>query len=489
MESDNANKEKQMTKVNTLHRSKPWHLGLKERRAILVFGDLLMGILALILSLYWWDQSMPFIKLNLEYMQRRGYIWFYILPFIWLILLIDLYDPHRAMSWKRSLRVIITAAIIGLGMYAIIYVYNAENPETYLPRLSVAIFLGLVSFLTLAWRLVFIRIFSSNEFMRRVILVGAGRSGQAMLSVIKSIRPEPFLLIGFIDDDPNKVNTQISDIQVLGTSDDLIRVIQENRVSELIVAITGQMQEGMFQALLAAQENGTLITRVPVAYEELVGRVPIQFLEADWILRSFVDTARISTLYEVTKRLIDIFGGLIGTIILGFALPFIGLAIVIDNGRPIFYTQVRSGKGGLPYRILKFRTMRRDAEADGKPKWAKEDDERATRVGKILRRTHFDELPQFFNVLRGDMSLVGPRAERPELVTLFEKHVPFYRARLLVRPGITGWAQVNFGYASTVDETTLKLEYDLYYILHRNLSMDLLILFRTPAMMLGLRGR
>jgi len=130
-----------------------------------------------------------------------------------------------------------------------------------------------------------------------------------------------------------------------------------------------------------------------------------------------------------------------------------------------------------------------DAEPDGVPQWAKEDDERATRVGKFLRKTHLDELPQFINVLIGDMSLVGPRAERPELVELFQKHVPFYRARLLVKPGMTGWAQINFGYASTIDETVIKLEYDLFYVKNRNLLMDLMIIFRTPSTVLWLRGQ
>ncbi len=478
-----------MTEVSTINKTKPWQLGSKERKLLLLTGDLLMSILALVLSLYWWDQSMPFIDLNLDYMQKRGFTWFYALPLLWMIFLFDIHDPHRAMDWKRVVRNILAAAIIGLGLYAIIYVYNAGNPETYLPRLSVAIFLGLVSVLTLGWRLVYIWIFSSQHFLRRVLLVGAGRSGQAMMTIIKDLQPQPFVLVGFIDDDPNKQNTRFNNVEVLGTNQDLIRIIQENRVSELIVAITGQLQEGMFRSLLEAQEKGVLITRMPVAYEELCGRVPIYLLEADWILRSFVDKARISTFYETIKRLIDIAGGMVGTLILALFFPFIGLAILIDSGRPIFYSQIRSGKGGLPYKILKFRTMRKDAEADGKPRWAKEDDERATRIGRILRRTHLDELPQFVNVLIGDMSLVGPRAERPELVSYFENYVPFYRARLLVRPGITGWAQVNFGYASTIDETSLKLEYDLYYILNRSLAMDAMILVRTPAMMLGFRGR
>jgi lipopolysaccharide/colanic/teichoic acid biosynthesis glycosyltransferase len=169
--------------------------------------------------------------------------------------------------------------------------------------------------------------------------------------------------------------------------------------------------------------------------------------------------------------------------------PVLALLIVIDDGRPILYSQTRSGKAGRPYTLYKLRTMRRDAEADGHPQWAKEDDARATRIGKILRKTHLDEIPQFMNVITGEMSLIGPRAERPELVELFQQHVPFYRARLLVKPGITGWAQVNFGYAATIEETVTKLECDLYYIKNRNLWMDIVILLRTPNTVIGFRGR
>ena len=226
-----------------------------------------------------------------------------------------------------------------------------------------------------------------------------------------------------------------------------------------------------------------------VTYEDLLGRVPIRYLEADWILRSFVDQTRVTGFYRVSKRLVDIFGGVIGTLLLLAIMPFVAIAILLDDGHPIFYTQIRSGRAGSPYRIFKFRTMKTDAEADGIPQWAREDDARATRTGRVLRRTHLDELPQFINVLRGEMSLVGPRAERPELVELFQHRVPFYRSRLLVKPGITGWAQINYGYASTIDETIVKLEYDLYYIKHRNLLLDLIILLRTPATIFGFRGR
>jgi len=180
---------------------------------------------------------------------------------------------------------------------------------------------------------------------------------------------------------------------------------------------------------------------------------------------------------------------MVGLLILLPILPFIALAIALDSGLPIFYTQVRMGKGGQLYNIYKFRTMTQNAEPDGRPKWAEENDQRATKVGLILRKTHIDEMPQFINVLKGEMSLVGPRAERPELVEWFQQHVPFYRARLLVKPGITGWAQVNQSYASNVDETIEKLEYDLYYIKRRNLITDISVLLKTPTMVLGLRGR
>jgi lipopolysaccharide/colanic/teichoic acid biosynthesis glycosyltransferase len=189
------------------------------------------------------------------------------------------------------------------------------------------------------------------------------------------------------------------------------------------------------------------------------------------------------------KRLIDIVGGLVGLGLTLLILPFVALANFLESGRPILYTQLRSGRGDQPYQVIKFRTMWQDAEKDGQPQWAQENDERITRVGRFLRKTHMDEVPQFINVLQGDMSLVGPRPERPELISLFQEHVPFYRARLLVKPGITGWAQIHQDYAANVQETYTKLEYDLYYIKHRHLLMDFMILLRTPATMLGLRGR
>ena len=221
----------------------------------------------------------------------------------------------------------------------------------------------------------------------------------------------------------------------------------------------------------------------------MTGRVPIHHLESDWIIRSFTDQARASGMYLLVKRLIDIIGGLAGLTLFFIFCPFTALAILIDSGLPIFYSQPRLGQGGKIFKIYKFRTMHQDAEANGEIRPTEKNDPRVTRVGNFLRKIRLDELPQFWNILRGEMSLVGPRAERPELVQSFQKNVPFYRARLLAKPGLTGWAQINYGYVATVHDTEVKIEYDLYYIKHRSLIMDINIILRTITTVLRGSGR
>ncbi len=255
------------------------------------------------------------------------------------------------------------------------------------------------------------------------------------------------------------------------------------------MAVSGEIQGTTFQTILDAQEQGVEVTRMPTLYEEMVGRVPIHHLELDWIIRSFTDQARVSGMYLLVKRIMDIIGGLSGLLVFFVLFPFIALATLIDSGFPIFYSQPRLGQGGKTFKIYKFRTMHRDADAEAEIRPTEENDPRVTRVGNILRKTHLDELPQFWNVLHGEMSLVGPRAERPELVRAFQKQVPFYRARLLAKPGLTGWAQINYGYVATVKDTEVKIEYDLYYIKHRSLAVDLNIILRTISTVLSRSGR
>ena len=463
-----------------------WRFRFVERRMMLLNGDIIAEAIALVFSLYIWGNQAEFLGFSVRFILERVPVWFYFMPFIWLFLLIELYDIRRASNWTKTVQSVATAAVIGTILY--LGVYFSSPPES-LPRTGVAAFIiGSVIF-TLSWRFFYIRVLTSAQFLRRVLLVGGGVSGKILLQSFNKLDPEPYFVLGIIDDDPSKLDQVIEGVKVIGSGDDLLDIIQAESISDVIVAITGAINGKTFQALLDAQELGVDIMRMPVAYENLNQQVPIRILEADWILRSFVDDTGVSGLYNVGKRIMDFLGGLIGVGIFLVLLPPVALLIFLDNGLPIFYRQERLGKAAKPYIIIKFRTMVKDAETDGEAQWASENDERVTAVGRLLRKTHLDEFPQFWNVLKGEMSLVGPRSERPSLVKKLQKDVPFYRARLLVKPGVTGWAQINYGYPETIEETMNKLEYDLYYIKNRTILLDLRIILGTPATIFGFKGK
>jgi len=463
-----------------------WRLRPAERRSTLFFGDLLVAVLALLVALYFWSQGGEWYKFSWAFLQERVPFWFYLLPVFWLLLLTESYNPRRSTIRMETIREITVAVFVCSGLYLILFFFSAPFS---LPRRGVAGFIASVYLLTLIWRLGYIQLFTAPLFLRRILIVGAGQAGTQLTKIIKDIWPPPFFLVGLVDDDPEKIGKEIEGFPVLGGSDHLFDIVSEHQVSDLVFAISGEMKNKMFERLLEAEEKGVEVTTMPTMYEELLGRIPIFQLQSDWVLRSFVDHAHISGFYDLGKRLIDIVGGIVGVLLLVLTFPLIALLIWLNSGVPIFYKQVRLGKNGRSFSIIKYRTMVKDAERDGIPRTTEENDSRLTKIGKILRKTHLDELPQFLNILRGDMSLVGPRSERPELVDMYQHIIPFYRARLFVKPGLTGWAQVNYGYASNIDENAEKLEFDLFYIKRRNLFLDLQIMVRTLGTVIGFKGR
>jgi exopolysaccharide biosynthesis polyprenyl glycosylphosphotransferase len=471
-----------------LSRPRPnsWRVRPGEQRTILLVGDLFVSVLALIGGLYFWGQKDAWLSFSLNFLKERVEIWFYLLPFIWMVFLVELYDLHRAKNLRQTTGGIAIAGLAGIFLYALVFMVS---PKGSLPRWGIGFFLVFASALTFLWRLAYIQIFTAQAFLRRVLVIGAGKAGETIAQIYMNLRPQPFFLVGFMDDDSEKIGKMVAGFPVLAGNDQLLKIIEMEAITEIIIAVSGSMQGGTFQAILDAQESGVEVVPMPSVYEELLGRVPVHHLESDWLIRSFVNEARVGGFFEAGKRLIDIFSGLVGLVICALISPFVAILILLESGRPVMYKQIRSGKGGKPFPIFKFRTMRQDAEKDGIVQLTQKKDDRITLFGNFLRRTHIDELPQFLNVLRGEMSLVGPRSERPEWISEFQKQIPFYRARLLVKPGITGWAQVNYSYYATVEEMAIKLEYDLYYIKHRNLLMDLLILFRTFTQVLAFRGR
>jgi exopolysaccharide biosynthesis polyprenyl glycosylphosphotransferase len=464
-----------------------WRLRPSERRIILFIGDLVVGFFSLMIGLYFWGQT-DWLHFSWSFLQQRPPLWFFLLPFMWLLFLfVELYEIRRSNSSRETVKGILIAAGIATIVYLIVY-FTSNDPNT-LPRRAVAIFVISVVILTLLWRLLYIRIFAAPQFLRRALIIGGGKAGVAMVKALTENRPSPFILVGVIDDDPAKAHLDIEGTPVMGSNTQMMKIIKKEGITDLIVAITHEMNPRLFQNLIEAEEKGIDVTTMPYVYEGFLRRVPIFYLQSDWLLRSFMDQSHTDSFFEITKRLIDMIGACIGLALILIISPLVIIALLIDDGLPIVHKQERLGKNGKVIQIYKFRTMNKDAEGDGVPRMAIENDERVTRLGRFLRKSHIDELPQFWNVLKGEMSLVGPRAERPEFVELLQKKIPFYRARLFVKPGLSGWAQINQKYAATIEQSGIKLEYDLYYIKQRNILLDFLIILRTLGQVISLRGQ
>ena len=266
----------------------------------------------------------------------------------------------------------------------------------------------------------------------------------------------------------------------------LMEVVRKQKVHRVIVAMPDRRATIPMRELLDLRMQGVKIEEATTWLEKMSGKIEVEHLYPSWMV--FGEGFRRSASFILVRRVISIVISLIGLIVTLPLIPLIMLAIRLDSKGPIFYTQARVGKGGRIFKVVKFRTMRQDAEATSGPKWAGDNDPRVTRVGRFLRSTRLDEIPQLWCVLKGDMAFVGPRPERPEFIALLSKEIPYYGMRHMVRPGITGWAQVKYKYGSTVQDAREKLQYDLFYIKNASIGLDLMIMFLTVKTVLLRRG-
>ena len=459
-------------------------LQLSERRALLIAGDAVAAAAATALALGLWALTSG-ATLSAAFLREHWY-WFGVLVSAWLVLNLNLYDLRNAASKSTTMRSLLVTASLALGLYLVVFFLA---PRGLLPRLFILYFVTGALCGCLVWRLVYMTVFFSPYFQRRVLVVGAGWAGETIVRALTKYQPRQYAVVGLIDDDHSKHGQTVSGMPVMGGYDRLLPAVKANRVSEVVLAINGEIQGATFQALLDCQAQGIPVTRMSSVYEQITGRVPLEHLNADWVITSFMDKAHQGRWTQLAQRGLDIAGALLGLLGLGLLYPAVSAAVWLESRGPILYRQTRLSQGGRPFEMLKFRTMVPDAEADGQARWASPDDERVTRVGRFLRRARLDEAPHFWNVVKGEMSLEGPRPERPEFIAALEKHIPFYRARLMVKPGLTGWAQVNFGYGDSIEDMFVKLQYDLYYIKHHSLWLDLLILARTVGVVLRFQGR
>ena len=398
----------------------------------------------------------------------------------WLLLLRAASAARLAFSSRDTAAVIARAVVVGLGFYLVLYFLA---PRDLLPRLVVLNFLTFVGIATLVWRVAHRRLFGAGARESPVAVVGAGKAARDIAALLRELAPHRKVLGLFPSREPEVTDTPDASLSALQ------QAVTGRRVSALILAPEGPMAPDVLRTVVGARERDIEIVPMHAVYERLLRRLPIRHKDPAWVFEALGEARRAtSSASSFVKRAADIAGAGVGCALLLLSLPVLGPLVWLDVGWPVFFRQERLGLAGRRFRILKFRTMGLDAEADG-ARWAGAEDERASRFGRFLRRSRLDELPQFWNVLRGEMSLVGPRPERPEFVAELAGRIPGYRERLLVRPGLSGWAQVNYRYGGTVQGALDKLEYDLYYIKHRNFWLDAAVIGRTIWTVLSLGGR
>ena len=320
-----------------------------------------------------------------------------------------------------------------------------------------------------------------------LLIVGAGVTGKIISEVLRE-HPD-YQLIGFVDDNPDLQGKTLNNVPILGDRHILSSELDHHHVDRIVVAITQPIDDELLQLLTVCYERGTEVTPMPVFYENLTGKIAVEHIGSQWYSALPLKKSAFDTFNRTVKRLFDIVIGLIIAAIFIIIFPLIAIAIELDSPGPIFYEQERVGQHGKKFTIYKLRSMVKNAEGDGAAQWSVKGDVRITRVGRFLRRTRLDEFPQILNVLHGEMSMVGPRPERQEFIKVLQQQIPFYRTRLAVKPGITGWAQVNYRYGNTVQDALIKLQYDLYYQKYCSPWLDLKILLRTFGVVLRMQGQ
>lgn len=478
-------------------------LQISERKLLLRAADIVVVLLSLIAAITAW---VWIGGLTPTWALLRGqWLWASILGATWVgwLILSDAHSLHVAARFPQAALRIFGGALAASFVYLALFfvssravytsgvaeILGALGVDRQPLRVAPALSIIFATALLLAWRGLYAWSLSGPLTRRRILILGAGRAGGAIARVIARTHYTYYEIVGFVDDDPAKQGAAVEGAPVLGGHEGLARLVERHGVDEVIVAISAEVRGTLFQALMDCHERGVHLVPMPLLYEELTGRIAVEHVGSQWYIALPLQPTRARTANLFFKRSFDVATGLLLGALLVLLFPLIALAIALDSPGPVLYVQERVGLHGRRFRVWKFRSMRQDAEASGEAQWAASNDGRITRVGRFLRRARLDELPQAWNVLRGEMSVVGPRPERPAFVEQLQHQIPFYRTRLAAKPGLTGWAQINMGYSGTVEDTLLKLQYDLFYLKHQSLLFDMLIVARTISVVLRMKGQ
>jgi sugar transferase (PEP-CTERM system associated) len=444
------------------------------RTLVLLIGEALIVWTSFLLGAVYELREDSYLVLNYEggYLKIFGVTVLVLLCSHWL----DLYDTAR-LNTKGELyfRLLMVPGVLAFILAGVAYV----RPDYLLGSGSSAVGLLILTVALFGWRLGFTWLVQLPILVERVYVLGTGERAQR---VVLGLRQNPEIGVE-IASWTGKMEGAVTRESVAAH---LMEIVHKQKVHRVIVAMPDRRGTIPMPELLQLRMQGVKIEEATSWLEKISGKIEVENLYPSWLV--FGEGFRRSTAFIVVRRAVSIVISLIGLTLALPLFPLIMLAIRLDSKGPAFYTQTRVGKAGRVFKVVKFRTMGQDAEAASGPKWAGDNDPRITRVGKFLRSSRLDEIPQLWCVLKGDMAFVGPRPERPEFIEWLSKEIPYYGVRHMVRPGLTGWAQVKYKYGSTVEDSREKLQYDLFYIKNASIGLDLLIMFQTVKTVLLRRG-
>ncbi len=443
---------------------------------VILYGGLLfalylrLGVNGTIFQLY---ENRGFWKITLVTLVCLIALYFY-----------DLYDLTVIHNRRQLVVRLIKALASAWVLLAVIYYLSSSlqigrGTSLYSLVITMVLLLGLRSWVHY--------VLGHPEIGEKVLILGGSQRAIAIAEAILERRDAGYRIVGFIAEDFETIKEKLPEAQNLGTIDSFENIVQKKKIDRIIISTQDRRGNFPTETLLRMSlENSVNIEECTSFFERLTGKVHLDMLRPSWLIfngRSR-DTQLITILREVGHRCL----GVIGLIILFPIALVTAILIKLDSKGEVFYRQERVGKNGHIFEVLKFRSMKTDAEADGKPVWAISGDDRTTRVGRVIRKIRVDEIPQFWNIIKGEMSFVGPRPERPHFVSQLAEEIPFYEHRHLVAPGLTGWAQIKYPYGSSVEDARQKLQYDLYYIKNQSLVLDIIIVLGTVKTVLFGKG-
>ena len=398
-----------------------------------------------------------------------------------------MYNLQVASNQFQVTKSIILTASTTVLVYLLTPIYTPALPSN---RLQIVFFYVAIFISLLLWRLFYVRFLASSRFVKKVILICDKDQAQELVMALESVDPH-YKVMGYVNSDLQGDNEK--------NKKDFIQNIDINRLEEFVVSksvseivIASQKTDGitvsLYNQLIHLLENGYIIREYTQVYENITQRIPVQYVARDFYRYFPFSRSNQNHLYLLVVRILEVVVSLAGLSVGIALLPLILVGNLLGNRGSLFYLQERVGKNGEIFKMVKFRTMVKNAESNGAV-FTTINDSRITSFGKFLRKARLDEFPQFLNILKGDMAVIGPRPERPVFVNEIAEVMPFYETRHVIKPGLTGWAQVNYSYGDSIDDSLIKLQYDLYYIKHRSIFLDINIVLKTFSTILFYRGQ